>query len=197
MDMPAITPARRLKARVVAVLMASEAHIKDAQGFVSQRVSALDCTFEGIAGERHCGFTRPADARVPWYPRGSALRNVRQVSLVSAEELTEIAQLMGLPELKSEWLGANIVVEGVPRFSFLPTGSRLFFEGGAVLAAESYNAPCSISGEAVATGAGQGSKLDFVKPATRRRGIVASVERPGRIEAGCEVEIAVPEQWLF
>lgn len=197
MDMPAITYARRLKARVVAVLMASEARIRDPQGFVSQRVSALDLTFEGIPGERHFGFTRPADARVPWYPRGSALRNVRQASLVSEEELVEIAGLMGLPEVRPEWLGANIVVEGLPRLSFLPTGSRLFFAGGATLICEGYNAPCSISGTAVAAGSGQGDKFAFVNPATRRRGIVASVERPGRVTAKCEVEITVPDQWVF
>jgi hypothetical protein len=156
MDMPAITPARRLTARVAAVLMASDARIRDAQGFVSQRVSALDFTFEGIPGERHFGFTRPADARVPWYKRGTALRNVRQASLVSQEELVEIAQLMGLPEIRPEWLGANIVIEGVPRFSFLPAGSRLFFEGGPTLICEGYNAPCSISGTAVAAGAETG-----------------------------------------
>jgi hypothetical protein len=197
MEMPTITPARRLKARVAALLMASDARNADAQGFVSQRVSALDLTFEGIPGERHFGFTRPADARVPWYKRGSALRNVRQVSLVSAEELVEIAGLMGLPEIRPEWLGANLVIEGLPRLSFLPAGSRLFFEGGGVLAAEGYNAPCSISGTAVAAGAGLSDKLAFVKPATRRRGIVASVERPGRVEVMCEVEITVPDQWMF
>ena len=197
MDLPAIFPARRVAARVARVLMAGEARAKDAQGFVSAGIAALEVSFGGIPGERHFGFTRPADARVPWYKRGSELRNTRQVSLVSVEELVEIAALMGLPEVRPEWLGANIVIAGVPRFSFLPAGSRLFFTGGAVLAAEGYNAPCSISGAAVAAGSGQGGTLDFVKPATRRRGIVASVERPGRIEAGCAVEIAVPEQWQY
>ena len=197
LDFPAITPARRIKAQVSRVLMAGDARARDAQGFVSQQLSALEVDFAGIPGERHFGFTRPADARVPWYGRGTPLRNTRQVSLVSVEELVEIAALMGLPEVQPEWLGANIVIAGVPQLSFLPAGSRLFFASGAVLAAEGYNAPCSISGAAVAAGSGQGGKLDFVKPATRRRGIVASIERPGRIAAGCAVDIAVPEQWVF
>ena len=171
MHMPAITPARRLTSRVHSVFMASDARRKDPQGFVSAPLPSLELTFEGIAGERHFGFTRSADARVPWHQRGIPIRNVRQVSIVSAEELAEIAALMGLPEIRPEWLGANIVLEGVPRLSFLPAGSRLFFNGGATLAAEGYNAPCSISGAAVAAGAGQGGKLDFVKPATHRRGI--------------------------
>ena len=197
LDFPAITPARRIKAQVSRVLMAGDARAKDAQGFVSEQLSALEVSFAGIPGERHFGFTRPADARVPWHQRGTPLRNTRQVSLMSAEELVEIAALMGLPEVRPEWLGANIVVAGLPQFSFLPAGSRMFFAGGAVLAVEGYNAPCSISGAAVAAGSGQGGKLDFVKPATRRRGIVASVERPGWIEAGSAVDIAVPEQWVF
>ena len=197
MDLPVITPARRLKARVHKVLMAGEARNKDAQGFVSEALSSLDVSFGGIPGERHHGFVRPADARVPWYPRGSQLRNTRQASLVSVEELAEIAGLMGLPEIRPEWLGANIVVEGVARLSFLPMGSRLFFGGRAVLVCEGYNAPCSISGSAVASAAGKGSKQDFVKPATRRRGIVASVERPGQIVPGSEIDILVPDLWLF
>ena len=197
MDFPAITPSRRIKARVNGLFVASNAHNTEAQGFVSGAVAALDVNFEGIPGERHSGFTRPADARVPWYKRGTPIRNVRHVSLVSAEELIEIAALMGLPEVRPEWLGANIVVSGVPRLSFLPSGSRLFFEGGAVLAAEGYNAPCSISGTAVAAGSGKGSKLDFVKPATRRRGIVASVERPGRILPDLHFEIVILDQWIF
>ena len=150
MDMPAIAPARRLTARVEAVLMS-----------------------------------------------GTPLRNTRQVTLVSVEELAEIAAAMGLAELRPEWLGANIVAAGLPRLSFLPNGSRLFFAGGAVLIAEGYNKPCGLTGRAVATGAGIGDPLAFVKAASRRRGIVASVERPGRIEAGATVEVAVPEQWIY
>ena len=197
MDMPAIAPARRLTARVEAVLMSGTPKKLDPQGFVSRQVSALDLTFEGIPGERHTGFTRPADARVPWYKRGTPLRNTRQVSLVSVEELPEIAAALGLAELRPEWLGANIVVAGLPRLSFLPTGTRLFFAGGATLIAEGYNAPCTLTGQAVAAGSGHGDKLAFVRAATRRRGIVASVERPGRIEAGAAIEVAVPDQWIY
>lgn len=197
MEFPPITPSRRIKAQVEGLFVASNARISDAQGFVSSRVAGLDLDFEGIPGERHVGFTRPADARVPWYKRGTVIRNVRHVSLVSLEELAQIAGLMGLPAIQPEWLGANIVLAGLPRLSFLPNGSRLFFAGGAVLAAEGYNAPCSVSGTAVAAGAGRGTKLDFVKPATHRRGIVASVEHPGRIMPGSAVEIVVPDQWVY
>ena len=39
------------------------------------------------------------------YPRDTDIRNVRQLTLVSEEELAEIAGLMGIPEMKAEWLG--------------------------------------------------------------------------------------------
>jgi hypothetical protein len=197
MKMPTIVPARRVTARVVRLLRADAAKRDDPQGFVSAPVDALDVTFEGIPGERHHGVTRPADARVPWYRRGTPLRNVRQVTLVSVEELAEIAALMGFPELRPEWLGANIVLDGLPRLSFLPNGSRLYFKSGATLIAEGYNAPCAITGQAVANGSGRGDRQAFVKPATRRRGILATVERPGRIAAGAVVDIAVPDQWTY
>ena len=141
MEFPPITPSRRVKAQVEGLFVASDAQINDAQGFVSSQVAGLDLDFEGIPGERHVGFTRPADARVPWYKRGTVIRNVRHVSLVSVEELAQIADLMGLSAIQPEWLGANIVLAGLPRLSFLPTGSRLFFAGGAVLAAEGVKVP--------------------------------------------------------
>ena len=194
---PAITPARRLTARVTRLLMAGDATRSDPQGFVSTEAERLALTFEGIVGSRHAGWTRGADARVPWYKRGTPLRNVRHVSIVSVEELAEIAAAMGLPEVKPEWLGANIVVEGLPHLSFLPNGSRLFFAGEAVLAAEGYNPPCTGPGKVIAGMTGQVTPLDFTKSGKYRRGIVASVERPGVIEAGGEVAIMVPEQWIY
>ena len=40
-------------------------------------------------------------------------------------------------------------------------------------------------------------ELDFVKAARHRRGLVAWVEKPGRIEAGEGVEARLPEQWIY
>ena len=197
MTQPAITPARRLKARVVKLLVAGAEHNADPLGFVSAPRPRLTLTFEGITGSRHMGWTRGADARVPWYKRGTPMRNTRHVSLVSVEDLADIAAAMGLAEVKPEWLGANCVVEGLPNFSFLPMGTRLFFPGKAVLAAEGYNKPCTGPGRVIAGAVGTGSPLDFPKAAKYRRGITASVERPGEIAEGDEIEVAVPEQWVW
>ena len=197
MTQPAITPARRLTARVVKLLVAGAEHNADPLGFVSAPCPRLTLSFEGIDGSRHMGWTRGADARVPWYKRGTPMRNTRHVSLVSVEDLAEIAAAMGLAEVKPEWLGANCVVEGLPNFSFLPMGTRLFFPGKAVLAAEGYNKPCTGPGRVIAGAVGTGSPLDFPKAAKYRRGITASVERPGEIVEGDEIEVAVPEQWVW
>ena len=194
---PAIVAARRLTARIARLLVAGEASRGEPQGFVSSEAERLTLTFEGILGSRHAGWTRGADARVPWYKRGTPLRNVRHVSIVSVEELGEIAAALGLREVKPEWLGANIVLEGLPRLSFLPTGSRLFFAGEAVLAAEGYNPPCTGPGKVIAGAAGRGTPLDFTQSGKYRRGIVASVERPGEIMTGGDVSIMVPEQWIY
>src|SRR6478672_8004749 len=128
-----IEPARKLPAKLAGLLIA------DGQGFPTRPVPEARLDLEGfvlpgLSIERHRGMARAADARVPWYPRGTPIRNSRQVSIVSSAELAEIARALGIPEVKPEWLGANLVVDGVERLSMLPRGSRLFFPGDAVVA---------------------------------------------------------------
>ncbi len=71
----------------------------DGAYLISAPQAALYANLEGIEGDRHAGWTRKADARVPFYPRGTVIRNTRQVSLVSVEELAEMATALGLPAL--------------------------------------------------------------------------------------------------
>ena len=192
---PEILASRRLQGRVDAVLIARETH------FVTVAENALDLTFEGITGDHHTGATRKAGGREPWYPRGTAIRNERQVSLVAADELSAIAREMGVDSVKPEWLGANLVISGIADFSMLPPRTLLFFDGGVTLKVDGQNAPCKIAGRAVAEGLGHADRdetaLAFVKAAKRLRGLVAWVEKPGRIEAGEALEARVPEQWLY
>ncbi len=52
--------------------------------------------FGGIAGEAHGGITRPSCSRViSQYPRDTEIANVRQLSVVSAEELAATAAAIG------------------------------------------------------------------------------------------------------
>ncbi|GAB4406231.1 MAG: MOSC domain-containing protein [Anaerolineales bacterium] len=166
----------------------------DPHSLVTTRTDAAPVTWEGFAGDRHAGLTRPSDGRTPHYPRGTEIRNSRQVSIVSAEELAEIAAAMGLDAVLPEWLGANLLLTGIPRLTRLPRGVRLFFSGGAVLVSEGENLPCSAPGKVIQAqypGIPGLARL-FVKAAWGRRGIVAWVEKPGLIRVGDDVRLLQP-----
>lgn len=159
-------------------------------------VAALTLTLEGVAGDKHAGWTRRADARVPHYPRGAVIRNERQVSLVAEEELAAIAAQLGLPAIDAAWLGANLLVAGVPAFTLLPPGTRLTFAGGATLRVSGENQPCTGPGKVIQQHhpdqPGVGAR--FPKAALHRRGVVAVVERPGVIAAGATFTAQLPDQ---
>ncbi|MCS0501693.1 MOSC domain-containing protein [Ancylobacter mangrovi] len=190
---PDTLPAQRFRARLARTLIA------DGEGFATRDVPRLPLTLEGVPGDRHAGHARPADSRVPWYPRGAPIRNARQLTLVAPDELEAIAHRLGVPEVRPEWVGANLVVEGVERLTWLPPGTRLHFPGGAALAVEGENAPCRHAGAAVARACPGVAGLDlaFVKAAAGLRGLVAWVERAGEIAAGTDVELRVPAQRLW
>lgn len=168
------------------------------KSFETSPVAALDLGFDGLAGDRHGGLTRRAGGREPWYRRGTEIRNERQVSLLCADELAETASILGIPEIRPEWVGANMIVAGIARLSWLPPRTLLMFEGGVTLKIDGDNAPCRAAGHAVAQHTGRMDiPFAYVKAARHRRGLVAWVEKPGRIEAGEGFEARVPEQWIY
>jgi hypothetical protein len=164
-------------------------------------VSEIALDLQGIPGARHYGFTRKAGPREPWYKRGMEMRSGRQITAVSREDLAAIAAAMHVERIAPEWIGANIVVSGVPHFTLLPPGTRIVF-AEATIVVEAPNAPCKIAGAAIAghltPGAAPGG-LDLAFPAKTKglRGVVASVERPGTIRAGEPVTVKVPPQTLW
>lgn len=189
----AIHPARTLEARLVATLATP-----DAGDFETEPVDPLTLTLEGVPGDRHAGFVRPAGPREPWYPRNAPMRSARQISIVSVEELDAIGRALGSGPIEAGWIGANLVLEGLSQLSFLPAGTRLFLEGGAAVVVEDQNAPCRHAGRAVARHTERpGDELGFAKVAKRLRGLVASVERPGVVTAGTPVRVRLPEQWIY
>jgi len=126
------------------------------------------------------------------------MRSGRQLTVVSVEDLAAIAAAMDLPAIDPGWIGANVLVRGIPDFTLLPWGSRLFFGDGAVLVNEGDNAPCRYAGAGVAAANPGRAGLDrlFVKAARNLRGIVASVERPGRLAAGpVKLLVPPPKHW--
>lgn len=153
-------------------------------------------SFVGFEGDKHAGHTRPADSRTPFYKRGTEIRNDRQVSIVSREDLAEIASALNVPEVRAEWLGANLCLAGIPAFSRLPSFGRLVFSSGAVLSISYENQPCTGPGKVI-----QGYYPDraglssaFPKSALHRRGLVACVELPGLIRVTDTVTVDLSGQ---
>lgn len=166
-------------------------------GLEKARVNRLELGFAGIAGDCHAGLTRKSDSRtLRQYPRNTTIRNVRQVTILSEEELKEIAAAMGIPEMKPEWAGANMVTRGIPDLTLLPPSSRLQFPSGATLVIDMENEPCRQVADVVlrhhpdvATG--------FVKAAKHKRGVTAWVEREGDVRTGDAITIWIPPQRLY
>ncbi len=190
-----IVPGRKLTAKAAALFAAPFDH------FETKAVEELHLSFDGIAGDFHAGATRRSGGREPWYPRGTEMRNERQLSLVAADELAIAAAHMGLKEIRPEWIGANLLIEGVPHLSMLPAGSLMFFNGGVTIKIDGQNKPCRVAGQSIAEHVRAAdhdvTALLFPKVAKRLRGLVAWVEKPGIVRAGEEISVRVPEQWIY
>ncbi len=160
----------------------------------SDAVDMLDLSFAGVEGEAHSGLTRPSCSRVvAQYPRNTVIRNVRQLTILSSEELAGIAADMGLDRLAPQFVGASLVIEGIADFSHVPPSSRLQSESGTTLTIDMENRPCNLPGreiEAVHPGFGKA----FKAAAAGRRGVTAWVEREGRLRLGEQLRLHVPSQ---
>lgn len=172
--------------------------------FVTVPVETLALDFAGIPGDPHSGATRRAGPRDRWLPRGTIIRNDRQLSAVCPAELAVIAQRLEIAELKPEWLGANLLVDGIPGFSGLVPGSRVAvgghwsgkgrFDGAAVLRVEAYNDPCRRAGRAIALALERPElEFAFAKAARELRGLVLSVDLPGTVAVGNTVVVVSPK----
>jgi hypothetical protein len=153
-------------------------------------ISTATVTLEGIVGDKHSGFTRAADGRTP-FKRGTIIRNQRQISILSVEDLEDIRTAMGIPELKPEWVGANLITQDIPDLTLIPAGTRLVFPDNTVLIVEEENFPCKDPGEVIQSHfphiAGLTSR--FPKAAMHKRGVVATVEQAGTIRLGDPIEV--------
>lgn len=186
-------PARRIKGRVVALFATT-----DPQHFETAAVERLALGLDGIAGDRHGGFERHSSAREPWYPRGTAIRNGRHLSILSVEDLAEIARRLGVADVDAASIGANLVIEGIPRLSMLPRATRLAIGEAAALHVDDQNAPCRIAGRSLARHLDRPDvELAFAREARRLRGVVAAVDRAGEIAVGDAIVAYLPEQWLY
>lgn len=163
-----------------------------AASLASVYCDGVDVDFSGLANDSHAGLVRAACVRVKHqYIEGTKIRNTRQVSIVSTEELLEVAQKLDIPEVKPEWVGANLLIKGIPHLTFLPPSSRLIFPSGVGLVVDMENAPCAYPGEVIDKHH-PGRGASFARTAVNRRGITAWVESEGRIEVGDKVFVHMP-----
>jgi hypothetical protein len=164
---------------------------------ISRQIEGGIFTHEGLIGDRHFGITMLSNSRTPEFPRGTVIRNRRQVSLVSQEDLDTIAIEMDVEEIRPEWLAANILISGIPHFSQLPPGARLFFAGGLVLFNNGKNLPCKIPAKIIQNQYEQteGLQQKFIPAATKHRGLVAWVEHPSQLTAGATCTVELPSPW--
>ncbi len=157
-------------------------------------LAEMPLTFAGFAGEVHAGDTRPSCSRVTkQHPKGTEIRNVRQLSVVSAEEMAEVAADMGLQAMDYAWVGASLVLEGIPDLTHLPPSSRLQGPDGVTLVVDMENLPCqepAVTIEKALPGQGKG----FKTAAKDKRGITAWVEREGTLRLGDAVRLHIPAQ---
>lgn len=163
----------------------------------SEPLGSVDATLDGFPDEAHGGATRAACVRVKTqYPQGTEIRNVRQLSILSAEEMTDIAATMGLDHIDPAWLGASMIIEGIPDFSHVPPSSRLMAPSGAGITIDMENRPCVLPGREIEKDAkGFGSK--FKGAAKNRRGVTAWMEFGGHLAIGDELVLHVPDQPLW
>jgi MOSC domain len=166
------------------------------EGFVKTRTDQLQLSFAG-PDDCHAGLTRKSDSRtLPLYKREIDIRNVRQLTLLSAEELADIAARLAIPEVKPEWLGANMLVSGIPDFTLLPPSTRLQFPSGATLVVDMENEPCSQIAKVVDQ-YHPGTRFRVVEAAMHKRGVTAWVEREGVVNTGDAIRIVTPPNRLY
>ena len=174
---------------------------KDSKTLEKWPVDSCKITYDGFSGDFHSGLTMKSGGRQPHYPKGTQIRNYRQVSIVSQEELHSIANSMDIKKIKPGWIGANMEVEGISNLTYLPPSTRIEFSGGAVLVVNGENLPCIGPGKIIQQNFPElkGLTESFSKKASGKRGLVAWVECIGTIQTGNDITLRIPKQksWAF
>lgn len=160
---------------------------------LSESREKIQCLWDGIEGDRHSGQTKFAGVREDYVPKGTEVLNLRQASIVSKEELEEIAKRMGIPKVTGADLGANVVLSGIPELTKLPTGTIIKFSEQTLLLVTGENLPCVFPGKNIQARYPDIPKLanKFPKIAMGKRGLVAIVLRLGDIRKDDVVEIDI------
>ncbi len=164
----------------------------NASRVIKQSKVLLEVSLEGVVGDRHAGTMKKADGRDKGIVRGTLIRNWRQWSAVSVEELNDIASNLAIETLDASLLGPNLVISGIENFTALPKGTLLKFPE-ATLLVEAENDPCTKAGKTIKSVLTQIEPHQFVKAAMHKRGLVGVVDEPGLIRIGDPVEVMEPK----
>ncbi|MEM9580769.1 MAG: MOSC domain-containing protein [Pseudomonadota bacterium] len=162
----------------------------------SAPLEKMPLSFAGAEAEDHAGLTRASCVRVKTqYAQGTQIRNTRQLSVVSQEQLDLIAKDMGLSQLSPHLIGASLVISGIPDWTHVPPSARLVDEdpSGPGLVVDMENRPCTLPAryiEADHPGFGKA----FKPAAFGRRGVTMWVEKEGTLRLGQSLRLHIPDQ---
>ena len=191
--MPELLSKASFTGRVEMLLVNPDRH----SGLEKREVAEVSLLFAGIEGDCHGGLTRKSDSRMlKQFPRGTEVKNARQLSILAVEELAEIARNMGIAAVKPEWVGANLVTSGIPDLTLLPPSSRLQFPSGATIVIDIENLPCRYPA-AVIEKYHPEPAMGFVEAARNKRGLVGWVESQGVVRTGDLITLWIPPQRIY
>ncbi|AXI41585.1 MOSC domain-containing protein [Sulfitobacter sp. SK011] len=160
----------------------------------SEPIEQAFVSYAGIEDDFHSGLTRASCVRVTaQHPKGTEIRNTRQLSILSVEELDAIARVIGIEAMDPTTLGASIILKGIPDFTYVPPGSRLQTESGTTIVIDVENGPCNFPAREIEKDM-PGHGKSFKTAARGKRGVTAWVEREGMIAIGDTLRLHVPDQ---
>jgi len=164
---------------------------KDATDPIS--VDVLELDWGGPVDDRHHGELMASDTRQSRvFTKGTTIRNHRQVSIVDAGELAQIADALGIPHIDPGIIADNICTEGIHALTALPRMTRMVFPSGAVIMLGGPNAPCTIAGAMVERSYGSRPEA-FPKAAIGLRGVTGWIEHPGTVRPGDAITLLPPD----
>lgn len=170
--------------------------LADKLDFRSKPYQVVNLDLNGIIEDsRHYGNSRSAGKRdKKLFEKGQTIKNTRQISGVSLEELEQIEKSLNIEYLDPSCLGSCLVFSGIEKLSLLPPTTRLEFENGTIIKVDQYNVPCHFPGDCISDHY-KNSKLsnEFIKHAKFKRGFLGYVELGGTLRVGESCKIHKPK----
>lgn len=156
----------------------------------------------GPIGDYHGGLSTLSTVREQkvFNGKGFYVLNIRQVTVTSADETSEVARRLKIAAITPADLMTNIHLDGCPFLSALPAGTSICFfdprnseQRQLVLFVTGLNDPCLIVRQRIEGRIGEsGCASGYEKEAYRRRGITCMVRRPGFTKVGDTVRLTTP-----